>query len=339
VPAPGATIGGNHVASYRRMMLCQIAAVIFAVALVRPDASMAQARYQPPKYDVIGFRDARFGMTEWDVRATARESFGAKDDDMTVNVNPIDGTTKLIVHVPMLEPAWRGPGRILLRLPLAKPHPGECGVGPGYQSAPQQQRDDRRAARLQRHFLGFAWANKSVRAGVPIDESSVLLFSGEDAKGGAYRSSSRACAMISARTESCDFSRSACRRRRWWSATCRPAGARREEPRPQRFLTSGAVSSQADVASPHVGAQPLVGWTEAAIGPISDAERPFRDRAPQIHRRYAIAPRSADYLADRSLATVLFLALRMDGRSFSKARPVSARPRSPRCCLRRLAAG
>ena len=47
----------------------------------------------------------------------------------------------------------------------------------------------------------------------------------------------------------------------------------------------------------------------------------------------------ADYVADRALATVLFLSLRMGGRCSSKARRASARPRSPRCWRARSAAG
>ena len=47
----------------------------------------------------------------------------------------------------------------------------------------------------------------------------------------------------------------------------------------------------------------------------------------------------ADYVADRSLATVLYLACAWAGRCSSKARPASARPRSPRCWRRRSAGG
>src|ERR1700730_3957486 len=62
------------------LLLCQIAALFaLAVLLVRPDVSMAQAA---ARYDVTGFRDARFGMTEQEVRARARDSFDAKDDEM-----------------------------------------------------------------------------------------------------------------------------------------------------------------------------------------------------------------------------------------------------------------
>jgi hypothetical protein len=169
------------------MMPCRIVAlVISAVSLVRPDVSMAQARYQPPSYEVTGFRDARFGMTEQDVRASARESFGAKDDDMTVNVNPIDGTTKLIVHVPVLEPGL-GEGRVEYFFGYRSHNLIQVNVAWGLDTNPPPNNSAMiaGAGRLQRHFLGFAWANKSVRAGVPLGDGSVMVFSGEDSKGGA----------------------------------------------------------------------------------------------------------------------------------------------------------
>jgi hypothetical protein len=41
------------------------------------------------------------------------------------------------------------------------------------------------AARLQRYFLGFTWAHRSVRTAVPLDDRAVLLFSAADSKNGA----------------------------------------------------------------------------------------------------------------------------------------------------------
>jgi hypothetical protein len=164
---------------------CQVAGLLlFAALLTRPDISMAQAA----KYQVTGFRDARFGMTETEIRATARDSFAAKDDEMTVNANAIDGTTKLIVHVPLLE-SGLGEGRVEYFF--------------GYKSKKLIQVDviwgeDTNAplndaamiaggARLQHYFLECGWRTKSVRAGVPIADNDVLLFSGEDDRNGAVR--------------------------------------------------------------------------------------------------------------------------------------------------------
>jgi hypothetical protein len=166
------------------LLLCQIAALfVLAVLPVRPDLSMAQA---PARYDVTGFRDARFGMTEQEVRATARDSFGAKDDEMTVTVNPTDGTTKLIVHVTMLEPGL-GEGRVEYLFGYRSHRLVQVNVVWGLDTNPPRNNSAMiaGAARLQRYFLGFTWASRSVRAGVPIDDGAVLVFSGEDRKSGA----------------------------------------------------------------------------------------------------------------------------------------------------------
>jgi hypothetical protein len=166
------------------LLLTHIAALfVLGALLVRPDASMAQAAV---RYDVTGFRDARFGMTEPEVRATARDSFGAKDDEMTVTVNPTDGITKLIVHVMMLEPGL-GEGRVEYLFGYKSQRLVQVNVVWGLDTNPPRNNSAMiaGAARLQRYFLGFTWANRSVRASVPIDDSAVLVFSGEDRKSGA----------------------------------------------------------------------------------------------------------------------------------------------------------
>src|SRR5262245_54504165 len=73
----------------------------------------AQAQDQPkqaqdqPKYEVTGFRDARFGMTEAEVRAAVKKSFAVKDADIKTTANPTEGTTLLVARVDSLDP---GPG-------------------------------------------------------------------------------------------------------------------------------------------------------------------------------------------------------------------------------------
>jgi hypothetical protein len=47
-----------------------------------------------PKYEVAGFRDVRFGMTEPEVRAAATKAFGLKAFDLTGATNPIEGTSE-----------------------------------------------------------------------------------------------------------------------------------------------------------------------------------------------------------------------------------------------------
>ena len=42
-------------------------------------------------------------------------------------------------------------------------------------------------SRLERYFAGFAWKKDAVRAGIPVGENTVMLFTGEDDKKGAVR--------------------------------------------------------------------------------------------------------------------------------------------------------
>ncbi|MGA2128429.1 MAG: hypothetical protein ABSG76_20035 [Xanthobacteraceae bacterium] len=158
--------------------------LVLAALLVRPDAAAAQSS----RYEVTGFRNARFGMTEEQVRASARSAFGARDDEMTVRTNATDGTTTLIVHVPVLEPDL-GEGRVCYTFGYRSRTLIQVNVIWGEDTNPPLS--DRGivagALRLKGHFLGFGWRQGSVRDEVPIDDNSVLLFSGDDERHGAAR--------------------------------------------------------------------------------------------------------------------------------------------------------
>jgi hypothetical protein len=157
--------------------------LIIVISLIRPDVAMAQGLRSEPRYDVSGFRDARFGMTEAEVRLSAKTSFRVDDGDMTVSTNAIDGTTKLIVHVRMLE-SGLGDGRVEYFFGYKQHKLFQVNVVWGADGLqPSNNGLIAGAARLQRYFLGFGWANRSARTGIPIDDRSVLLFSGADGTG------------------------------------------------------------------------------------------------------------------------------------------------------------
>src|SRR5215471_5795112 len=82
-------------------LLLILVLLALAAALLRPDATSAQGAL--PRYEVTGFREARFGMRELEVREVAHQSFGIDEDWMTLVTDETAGTTRLIVHVPMLE--------------------------------------------------------------------------------------------------------------------------------------------------------------------------------------------------------------------------------------------
>jgi hypothetical protein len=166
-------------------LLCSsVTLLIFVVSLMRPDVSMAQG--SQPRYEVIGFREARFGMTEPQVRLSAKNSFGVDDGEMTLRTNAIDGTTKLIVHVRMLETGL-DEGRIEYLFGHKQHKLFQVNVVWGLDTNPPLDNIGMiaGAVRLQRYFLGFVWANRSVRTGIPIDDRAILLFSGSDGKNGA----------------------------------------------------------------------------------------------------------------------------------------------------------
>jgi hypothetical protein len=165
-------------------LLCgTVTALIFVVSLLRPDALMAQGLRSEPRYEVSGFREARFGMTESEVRLSAKASFRVDDGDMTPSTKAIDGTTKLIVHVRMLE-SGLGDGRVEYFFGYKQHKLFQVNVVWGADGLqPSNNGLIAGAARLQRYFLGFGWATRSVRTGIPIDDRSVLLFSGADGTG------------------------------------------------------------------------------------------------------------------------------------------------------------
>ena len=97
--------------AWRRVMLVAgfLLMGLAAQAQEQPKQAQEQSRQaqEQPKYEVSGFRDARFGMTEAEVRAAVKKSFAVKDTDIKTGANPIEGTALLIVRVDSLDP---GPG-------------------------------------------------------------------------------------------------------------------------------------------------------------------------------------------------------------------------------------
>jgi hypothetical protein len=163
-----------------------LGALMLAAALAAGQPAGAQ---EPPKYEVTGFRDAKFGMTEAEVRATAVKSFGVKASDIAATTNPIEGTTVLTVKVASLDPA-PGAARIAYILGNKSKKLIQVNVIWGEDSAtPSADPSAMMTAgsRLERYFAGFAWKKDAVRAGVPVGENTVVLFAGEDEKKGAVR--------------------------------------------------------------------------------------------------------------------------------------------------------
>jgi hypothetical protein len=160
-----------------------------AIAAALMAAPMAVSAQESSKYEVTGFRDARFGMTEQDVRAVVTKTLGVKPADIVSTANPIEGTTVLTIRVPLLDPV-PGPAQVAYIFGFASKKLIQVNVIWGDDKAKDQA--DATAlvtsgTRLERYFAGFAWRKDTTRAGIPVGDNTVVLFSGEDEKKGALR--------------------------------------------------------------------------------------------------------------------------------------------------------
>jgi hypothetical protein len=142
-----------------------------------------------PKYEVTGFRDARFGMTEPEVRAAIKKSLAVKDADIKTSSNPAEGTTLLIARVESLDPG-PGPADITYIFGNKSKRLIQVNVAWG-EDAPNKPSGANAivaaGTRLVRYFLGFSWLQDTTRVGIPLGENTVVLFAGEDEKKGVVR--------------------------------------------------------------------------------------------------------------------------------------------------------
>lgn len=140
-----------------------------------------------PRYEIAGFRDARFGMTEREVRATAAKAFDLKTSDIATSANQIEGTHVLTAKLAKLDPG-PGPATVSYIFGHGSKRLIQVNVIWGADTAAQSV-DAIVAAgsRLQRYFSGYAWRKDGAHAGVPVGDNTVVLFAGEDDKTGAVR--------------------------------------------------------------------------------------------------------------------------------------------------------
>jgi len=148
-----------------------------------PGAAAAQ---DAAKYEVTGFRDARFGMSEPEVRAVITKTLGVKAPDLTAAVNPIEGTNVLTAKVGSLEPG-PGPARVAYIFGYGSKKLIQVNVIWGEDAAQPADSIIAAGTRLQRYFSEFAWRKDTTRAGIPVGDNTVVLFAGEDEKKGAVR--------------------------------------------------------------------------------------------------------------------------------------------------------
>jgi hypothetical protein len=167
----------------------RIAAILVAGCVFSSIFAAAAVSQTAPAYEISGFRDVHFGMTESEVRAAATKAFALKPADITSAANPIEGTTVMTVKVATLDPA-PGPAHIAYIFGYSSKKLIQVNVIWGEEAAkpaPDAAAMITAGTRLERYFAGFSWRKDTTRAGVPVGDNTVVLFSGEDEKKGAVR--------------------------------------------------------------------------------------------------------------------------------------------------------
>lgn len=162
--------------------------ILFGILALIAVAMPATAQ-ELTKYEVTGFRDAKFGMTETEVKATVVKSFGVKPTEIVASTNPVEGTTVLTVKLASLDPA-PGAARVAYILGNKSKKLIQVNVIWGEEGATATSDVNgmmTAGSRLERYFAGFVWKKDAVRAGIPVGENTVVLFAGEDDRKGAVR--------------------------------------------------------------------------------------------------------------------------------------------------------
>lgn len=177
--------------SFRKWRQCAGAFAVLAGLLAPASVAPVRAATETaplPKYEVTGFRELRFGMTEADVRAAAAKAFAAKPADITSAVNAIEGTQVLTIKVGALDPA-PGPARIACIFGYNSKKLIQVNIVWGEESSAPLDTTAMITAgtRLERYFAGFNWRKDTTRSGIPVGDNTVVLFAGEDEKKGAVR--------------------------------------------------------------------------------------------------------------------------------------------------------
>jgi hypothetical protein len=122
-------------------------------------------------------------MTESQLRAAIRKDFKLGEDKVSVDENPIERTTALLITVPDLLPE-AGPARISYMLGFKSKKLIQINVvwGAGQTPAVKPEKLQLAAASLQQYFLAQGFPPDKVVANARVNDGSVLVFQGIDAQ-------------------------------------------------------------------------------------------------------------------------------------------------------------
>lgn len=152
--------------------------------------SAPEARMKAPDsavYSVKGFRSARFGMDEAQLRQAIERDLGVAGSAIRVEENALQRTRALIVDLPKLDP---GPGNAVVSYVLGHKSKKLIQVnvvwGLGKDAGESDLQEIYSAANtLSYYFADYTWRDGGVVRNALIDPTTLMLFHGEDTGDGA----------------------------------------------------------------------------------------------------------------------------------------------------------
>ena len=163
------------------MMGAVLAAMSMAVpAISLPAQAAERAAAAKPVAVIDGFRSARFGQTEVEVRKAIANDFGLKESAIRRDIHPTERTTVLTVDVDNLLPG-SGKAQVTYVLGYASQRLGHINVvWPGGEDKPDLALT---AVALRNYFLGQEFKADSVVANAELPDHTILVFRGADTRG------------------------------------------------------------------------------------------------------------------------------------------------------------
>lgn len=133
---------------------------------------------------IEGFRSARFGMSEAELRAAIRRDFPGPAERIASEQTPVERTQVLTITVPDLIPD-AGSARISYILGHRSRRLIQVTIlwGPPADSAAKPEALVNAAEALRAHFASLAWRPGSIAGGVALADGSTLVFRALDEKG------------------------------------------------------------------------------------------------------------------------------------------------------------
>lgn len=166
----------------RKLVMGAVLAVMsVAVPAMSLPAQAAESAVAPKPAAVIdGFRSAKFGQTEAEVRKAIANDFGLKDAAIRHDIHPTERTTVLTVDVDNLLPG-SGKAQVTYVLGYASQRLSHINVvWPGGEGKPDLALT---AVALRNYFLGQEFKADSVVANAELADHTILVFRGADTKG------------------------------------------------------------------------------------------------------------------------------------------------------------